>query len=33
VRLTALAMHPEDVVRPLEILLGEGEAVLRWGCY
>jgi hypothetical protein len=32
-RLTALAMHPEEMPRPLEILLGEGEAVRRWSCY
>jgi hypothetical protein len=32
-RLTALAMHPEAIPRPLEVLLGEGESVRRWGCY
>ena len=32
-RLTALAMHPEEIPRPLEILLGEGAAVRRWSCY
>ena len=33
VRLTALAMDPETIPSPLEILLGEGEAVRSWGCY
>ena len=32
-RLTALAMHPETIPRPLEVLLGQGEAVRGWGCY
>lgn len=32
-RLTALAMHPDDIPRPLEVLLGEGDAVRSWGCY
>lgn len=32
-RLTALALHPQDIPHPLEMLLGEGEAVRRWGCY
>jgi hypothetical protein len=33
VRLTALALRPESIPSPLEILLGEGEAVRRWSCY
>jgi hypothetical protein len=32
-RLTGLAMHPESIPRPLEILLGESEAIRDWGCY
>jgi hypothetical protein len=32
-RLTALAMHPATIPAPLEVLLGEGEAVRSWGCY
>jgi hypothetical protein len=32
-RLTALALHPEEIPRPLEVILGEGEAIRRWGCY
>jgi hypothetical protein len=32
-RLTALALHPEQIPRPLEILLGEGPALRSWGCY
>lgn len=32
-RLTALAMHPGAIPRPLAVLLGEGEAIRRWGCY
>jgi hypothetical protein len=33
VRLTALATTPDAIPRPLEVLLGEGAAVRRWGCY
>jgi hypothetical protein len=32
-RLTALALQPESIPSPLEILLGEGEAVRRRGRY
>lgn len=32
-RLTPLALHQDDIPHPLEVLLGEGEAVRRWGCY
>ena len=32
-RLTALAFHPEEIPRPLEILLGESAAIRGWGCY
>jgi hypothetical protein len=32
-RLTALAMHPDELPPALRSLLGEGEAVRRWGCY
>jgi hypothetical protein len=33
VRLTALAMSPDTIPAPLEVLLGETESVRRWGCY
>ena len=33
VRLTAYAFFPERIPRPLEVLLGEGEGVRRFGCY
>jgi len=33
VRLTALAMSPETIPVDVEILLGEGESVRRWGNY
>jgi hypothetical protein len=32
-RLTALAFDPDEIPRPLEILLGEGESIRGWGCY
>jgi hypothetical protein len=32
-RLTALAMHPESIPSPLEVLLGEGVGIRRWSCY
>lgn len=32
-RLTALALHPEEIPRTLEVLLGEGEAIRSWSCY
>jgi len=33
VRLTALAMNPEAIPRPLAVIVGEGEAVRPWDCY
>ena len=33
VRLTALAMNPDAIPRPLAVIVGEGEAVRPWDCY